>query len=164
MANAHTFEMRPVKELLGRYIQPATVVVDPFARDSQWAQFSNDEDPETTANFHLDYEAFLLMLVAQEVRVDMVLLDPPYSPRQISEHYNRIKKRKAKMEDTQIARMRARAKDLLSCLLKPEGVAINFGWNSVGFGKKRGFAIEEIMLVAHGAGHNDTIVTVERKL
>lgn len=29
--------------------------------------------------------------------------------------------------------------------------------------KNRGFEIIEIMLVAHGGNHNDTIVTVERK-
>lgn len=31
-------------------------------------------------------------------------------------------------------------------------------------GLKHGFAIEEIMLVAHGGVHNDTIVMVERKV
>lgn len=33
-----------------------------------------------------------------------------------------------------------------------------------GIGKTRGFEIVEILLVAHGGNHNDTIVTVERKL
>ena len=40
---------------------------------------------------------------------------------------------------------------------------ISFGWNSIGFGKNRGFEIIEILLVAHGGTKNDTIVTVERK-
>ena len=31
------------------------------------------------------------------------------------------------------------------------------------FGKKRGFEIEEILIVAHGGNRNDTLVTVERK-
>lgn len=45
------------------------------------------------------------------------------------------------------------------------GLAISFGWNSNGFGKKRGFEIIEILMVAHGGnGHNDTICTVERKI
>ena len=38
-----------------------------------------------------------------------------------------------------------------------------FGWNSNGVGKVRGFEIIEILLIAHGGSHNDTIVTVERK-
>lgn len=32
-----------------------------------------------------------------------------------------------------------------------------------GIGKTLGFNIEEILLVAHGGWHNDTICTVERK-
>lgn len=38
------------------------------------------------------------------------------------------------------------------------------GWNSAGFGKVRGYVFEEILLVAHGGAHNDTIVTVERRM
>ena len=48
--------------------------------------------------------------------------------------------------------------------IRTGGHAISFGWNSNGFGKRRGFEIVEIMLVAHGTHHNDTIVTVEKKV
>ena len=41
---------------------------------------------------------------------------------------------------------------------------ISFGWNSQGFGKNLGFEIIEVLLVPHGRSHNDTIVTVERKI
>ena len=44
------------------------------------------------------------------------------------------------------------------------GICITCGWNSGGVGKKYGFEIDEILLVAHGGWHNDTIVTVERKV
>lgn len=43
-------------------------------------------------------------------------------------------------------------------------IEISFGWNSGGIGKQYDFEIIEIMLVAHGGAHNDTIVTVERKI
>lgn len=33
-----------------------------------------------------------------------------------------------------------------------------------GIGKKRGFEIEEIVLLSHGALHHDTIVTIDRKV
>ncbi len=36
--------------------------------------------------------------------------------------------------------------------------------NSMGMGKNRGFEIQRILLVPHGGNHNDTIVTVEKKL
>lgn len=46
---------------------------------------------------------------------------------------------------------------------KAGGIVITCGWNSGGIGKKYGFEIEEILLVAHGGWHNDTIVVVDRK-
>jgi len=52
----------------------------------------------------------------------------------------------------------------ISRILKPNGIVISFGWNSSGVGKVRGFEIIEILLVAHGGMHNDTICTVERKI
>jgi len=48
--------------------------------------------------------------------------------------------------------------------MKHDGIVVSFGWNSGGIGKKYGFEIEEILLVPHGGSHNDTIVTVERKI
>jgi len=38
-----------------------------------------------------------------------------------------------------------------------------FSEYSVGIGANRGFEIEEILLICHGACHNDTIITVDRK-
>lgn len=49
-------------------------------------------------------------------------------------------------------------------IVKTGGKVISFGWNSGGIGKKLGFEIERILLVPHGGHHNDTIVTVERKV
>lgn len=48
-------------------------------------------------------------------------------------------------------------------IIKIDGFAISCGWNSGGVGKKYGFEMQEILLVAHGGWHNDTIVTVDRK-
>ena len=47
---------------------------------------------------------------------------------------------------------------------KVGGTVLTMGWNSVGIGASRNFEKLEILLVSHGAQHNDTIVTVERKL
>lgn len=48
-------------------------------------------------------------------------------------------------------------------ILKTRGIAICFGWNSMGLGKNRKFMMEEVLLVPHGGSKNDTIVTVEVK-
>ena len=42
-------------------------------------------------------------------------------------------------------------------LLTPDGVIVSFGWCTEGMGIGRGFSIVEMLLVGHGAHHNDTI-------
>jgi hypothetical protein len=41
--------------------------------------------------------------------------------------------------------------------IEPASIAISFGWNFVGFGKKHGFMLVEILLVSHGDNKNGTI-------
>ena len=56
-----------------------------------------------------------------------------------------------------------RVMDVIIPKIEVGGYAISFGWNSNGFGKSHGFKKMEILLIAHGAGHNDTICVVEKK-
>lgn len=154
MPNASTFSISPIAELLARVV--VGVSVDPFCGDSLIATHRND------LRTGVDAEVFCRSLVARGVVADTVLFDPPYSPRQIAEVYRSVGL-PVGMEETQNGKLYGRVRSALNPLLKPGGVAVSFGWNSAGFGKGRGFVIEEIMLVAHGGAHNDTIVVVERK-
>ena len=160
MPNPETFSLAPVTDLLNRYLSGKSVVVDPFARNSKRGTITNDLNLKTTAMYHMPAEEFVEGL---NIKADAVLFDPPYSPRQISECYQSIG-RKTTTKDTQNARLYKRVKDGLDRILIPGGIAICCGWNSMGFGLKRGYQMLEILLVPHGAAHNDTIVTVERKL
>lgn len=175
MANPDTFSMKPIDALLHRYIpqgpnakQPTLLVIDPFARNNKWGNCTNDLNPAASADYHMDAVEFLDLIVAEvnagtRPKFDVALLDPPYSPRQISECYQSIGK-KATGKDTQNARLYKECKDRLDQVLKVGGLAVCFGWNSAGFGLKRGYELNEILLVPHGAAHNDTIVTVETKV
>lgn len=49
-------------------------------------------------------------------------------------------------------------------IVKKEGIVICCGWNTGGIGENNGFEIIEILLVPHGGWHNDTIVTVCKKV
>ena len=89
-----------------------------------------------------------------------VLFDPPYSPRQMSECYKSVGL-KVNMQMTQSGW--PNEKNEIASIIKKDGFCISFGWSSCGLGMKRKFDIVEILLVSHGGGHNDTIVTVERK-
>jgi len=110
----------------------------------------------------MEAAAFAQCLQSDGVCADAILFDPPYSPRQMSEIYQRVGGREGAAR-TQNARLYKESRDALAPLLVPGGVALSFGWNSAGFGKKRGFEIQEILLVAHGGAHNDTICVAEIK-
>jgi hypothetical protein len=159
MPNSDTFSLRPVAQLLDRWLTDSMVIVDPFARNSQRGTVTNDLNTETCAEYHMLAEEFVDCI---ECEADAVLFDPPYSPRQITECYQRVG-RQATTQDTQNARLYKRVKDGLDRMLKADGIAICCGWNSMGFGIGRGYELLEVLLVPHGAAHNDTIVTVERK-
>lgn len=154
MPSPATFSIGPISELLDRWLTGCTVIVDPFSGDSLRGTLRNDLRDGMEATAWLD---------SLNVSADAVLFDPPYSPRQISEAYKRVGL-DVGMRETQNARLYKDVKDRLHKLLKPGGIAICCGWNSAGFGKTRGYEMLEILLVAHGGAHNDTIVVVERKL
>lgn len=160
MPSPDTFTIPPVSALLERWLRGRSCVVDPFARNSQIGTITNDLNPQTMAGEHLDARDFLTKLQREMVRCDAILFDPPYSPRQISEVYQQIG-RSCSTEDTQNARLYKECRDLATPILRSGAVAISCGWNSGGFGVERGFIIREILIVAHGGAHNDTIVTVE---
>lgn len=160
MPNSETFSLPPVVRLLHRWLTDCPVIVDPFARNSKWGTVTNDLNPDTQAHHHMLAEEFVDTI---QFAANAVLFDPPYSPRQIAEVYQQVG-RQCGTEETQNARLYKRVKDGLDKMLKPDGIAICCGWNSMGFGIKRGYEMLEILLISHGGAHNDTIVTVERKI
>lgn len=162
MPNAETFSVRPIGDFVRAYLACSKVSVDPFARNRDWATHTNDIDPTTSAQVHQDAEIFLAVLTAQGVRADLGIFDPPYSPRQISEHY-KAAGREVTGEDTQNGRLYRRVRDALDKVIVPGGIVLSFGWQSVGMGIGRGYELLETLLVAHGGGHNDTICIAERK-
>lgn len=161
MPSKATFSMQPVARLIERYAKPGLISVDPFAGSQSLASYTNDIDPSSQAAFHDDAEIFLRHLAQRGVAADVGFFDPPYSPRQISEHY-RAAGRAVTASDTQNAALYRRVRDALHNLIRPNGVVLSFGWNSTGMGSRRGYSIEEILMVHHGGAHNDTICLVER--
>ncbi len=162
MPNGDTFSIPPIAAFVQRYLKAARVSVDPFARNKRWATHTNDLNPDTQAEHHLDAEAFLNLMAERGVKADLVLFDPPYSPRQISECYKSIGL-EVGMKETQSAILYQRVRDALAPILTPDAIVLSFGWNSVGMGKKHGFRQLEIMLCCHGGAHNDTICLAEQK-
>ena len=160
MPNKNTFTVIPIKILLNKYVNKDNLWIDGFANESKIATITNDLNPEYNTDYHLDALDFFKTF--KDDSVDGVLYDPPYSLRQVSECYKGVGK-EVTMETTQSS-YRSKHIDEISRILKPNGIAICFGWNSSGIGKERGFSFIEILLVPHGGMKNDTIVTVEKKV
>lgn len=163
MPNGDTFSVPPIKDFVQSYLTASQISIDPFARNKRWATHTNDLNPETAAEHHMDAEKFLLMLAAQGVKADLIIFDPPYSPRQISECYKRIGM-EVGMKETQSALLYQRVRDAIVPVATEDAIVLSFGWNTVGMGKRHGFEQIEIMLCCHGGAHNDTICLAERRL
>jgi tRNA1(Val) A37 N6-methylase TrmN6 len=159
MPNSNTFDIKCIRKLIYRYLKNGMVSIDPFANKCKIASITNDLNPEYNTDYNMDAVDFLKLF--EDNSIDLVFYDPPYSLRQVSECYKSVGKA-VTMETTQSS-WRTKHINEISRILKPNGIVISFGWNSSGVGKKRGMDIIEIMLVAHGGSHNDTICTVEKK-
>lgn len=160
MPNSNTFDIKPIGQLIDRYLVDEHFSIDPFANKNKLAKLTNDIVPNYGTDHSLDAIDFLKMF--KESEIDLVLYDPPYSPRQVSECYKMLG-RTVNMQTTQASYWSDQKKEI-GRIVKEGGHCITCGWNSGGIGKKYGFEIVEILIVPHGGWHNDTIVTVERKV
>lgn len=169
MPNSRTFKIKPIKNIIERYqegLVSNSLVLDPFSNQNividreRLNLITNDIDPQYDTDYSLDALDFLKMF--SDESVDLVLYDPPYSPRQVSEVYKKLDM-SVNMQTTQASYWGNQKKEI-SRIVKKGGYVLTFGWNSGGIGKTKGFEIVEILMVAHGGWHNDTIVTVEKKI
>lgn len=140
MPNKRTFTIKVISNLINKY-KKCDNWLDTF-------QFPFTEDILIQTNRIKDNQ------------LNGVLFDPPYSPRQLKECYE---ERGEVLHDTKSS-VWAKWKDETARIIKPGGYCLSFGWSSNGLGRKRGFEIIEILLVAHGGNHNDTICVVEKKI
>lgn len=157
MPNKHTFDIEPIRRFVIDNLHGYSV--DPFANKSRLATVTNDIDPTYDTDYNVDAIEFLRNI--NNSTVDCVLFDPPYSPTQVSRSYQQFKN---------TVNMTAECKGFwklikkeIERIVKPDGVVISCGWNSNGIGEKYGFTLQELLIVAHGGRHYDTLVTLEQK-
>ena len=160
MPNKHTFSIFSIAKFIEPYRAMASVSIDPYANTSRLATITNDIDPSMNCDRCMDALEFLRSF--ESGSVDLVYFDPPYSLRQVSECYKSLRLT-VNMQTTRASFWRNSANEVAR-VLKRGGICLSFGWNSNGVGKVNGFEIIEILLVAHGGAHNDTICIAERKI
>jgi len=161
MPNSLTFSIKPINQFIHRHIKNCKDIIDPFCRNSPFKLISlcNDLDPDIEAHYHMDALDFLKM--QPDNKFDCVLFDPPYTLRQVSEVYK--KTGRSVNSETTTAAFWSNIKAEIQRITCDNAIAITCGYNSGGVGEKYGFKIDEILLVAHGGAHNDTIVVKETK-
>lgn len=165
-SNGDTFKVKPIREFVDKYIKAVEggLVIDPFARNCQLGTLTNDLNPDTTADYHMDSVDFLKMVAEADIKEqNLVLFDPPYSPHQVKELYDSIGLKSVQQVAHRTASWKAE-RDIIAKFQKKGDFVLSFNWNTVGMGKKRGYMQIEVLVVCHGACHNDTLCVAEIKL
>jgi len=156
MPNKWTFTIKPIRELLDRYVKGYWC--DPFAGENSPAQVQND----LSGKVEFTMDALQFLQSRQSAQFDGVLFDPPYSITQAKRCYEGRGMNRLDIKPTSM-KYWAECKNQIARILKPDGIVICCGWNSMGLGINRHFEMQEILLVPHGGSKNDTIVVVEKK-
>jgi hypothetical protein len=162
MPSKWSFSVQPIADLLNRYVGDGKGWIDPFAGMYSPAEYRNDINSDVQHPGETGFsqeDALIYLTAARTAKYVGGLLDPPYSTEQFKRSYKMKHKGTAGLMEYLTLCKREMAR-----IIVPGGVSITLGWSSNGLGIKNGFMIEEILLVAHGSLHNDTIVTVERKI
>ncbi len=143
MANPRTFQIPPIFNLIKEEFDHGLIdVLDPFP-------------------FQSKQDCFEYLNNIPDNSFDFGVLDPPYTKRQVSEHY---KKNGGLCSSWQTSgAWTAKIRKEMAKKIRAGGKVISFGYNSAGIGKNNGFEITRILLVAHGGDHYDTICVVEKK-
>lgn len=148
--------MKSAMSAIQRHQKDGEVWADPFAGIYSPATLRNDIEDGRNATHQMDALDFLKSL--DDESVDGVLFDPPYSVEQCLRKYTPKFKGTAGR-----AEYWAKCKDEIARIVKKGGVCISFCWDTCGMGQKRKFDVEEVDIICHGACHNDTLITVDRK-
>lgn len=160
MPSSQTFSIPEIKTFVLKYIYGNKVIADPFSGFSCFTEYSNDLNTQTPAKNHKRADDFLQELLNNNIEPHIVLFDPPYSIRQVKECYSNYGLEWTNNDNQNVIRW-TKERDLIA-QIKPE-IVLSFGWSSSCMGKKRGYEIEEILLVSHGSAHNDTICVAEKR-
>lgn len=162
MPNKETFKIKPIKELLDRYVPDGGEGwIDFFARKQRRAEFTNDINPEYKTTWNKD--ALTLAQTLKDGSYNGVLFDSPFSMNQNKTLYSDFGRGHFCVRPDSMVYW-SQFKTEVSRITRPGGIVITCAWNSMGIGKKRGFEMLEILLVPHGGSRNDTIITVEKKI
>jgi len=155
--NCDTHETRYFRKIYSSLnIPPEAKICDPFARNCPIAHpFTNDLNPETSANHHSDALEFLRTL--EREFFDLVLLDPPFSDVANERIYDHVKIHGEKSNIYTDATYFKSIMMEIFRILKPGGSVLRFGYTSSTLCK--GLTIEELWVCNFFSPRNDVLVS-----
>ena len=154
--NKYTFKAPKVKSWVEDHCRDKTILnlfAGPTRIEECRIEITNDLDPTFYTTFKKDALECVRELIRRGSKFEVVLLDPPYSYRKSMELYDGHRNSRFK-----------RILDLLPAITYVDAQIITFGYHSSVMSKKRGFKIDEILLISHGGAQHDTIATVESRI
>jgi hypothetical protein len=143
------------------------LAVDGFARESFVCDLdcfiTNDLNPIFKTDYNLEWKDFAKQVQLGGHKPDLVFFDPPYSLRQLKEHYDGIGK---DLELWQTHNMWKEGKDIIASCMPVGGRVVSLGWTTAGFGAKRGFDKVAIYVFEQAAREDrySLLVTIEQKV
>jgi len=147
----YTFKSKKLRQWVEENVEGRVLNLFAGQIKLQCNETRNDIDETMLAHYHLDAVDFCRQWSGD--KFDTIILDPPYSYRKSMEKYNG----KVMSPFNQL-------KDEVVRILEPGGIVMTFGYHSVSMGTKRGFEVEQILVISHGGAIHDTIGTIERKM
>lgn len=148
------------------------LAVDPFARESFTNSIenfvTNDLNPEFDTDYNMEFKDFARRMEFEvdynnQRMIDLVFFDPPYSLRQLKDHYDGIGK---DLELWQTHNMWKEGKDHLARIMPVGSRVVSLGWTTSGWGAKRGFEKVAVHVFEQVAREDRyaLLVTVEEKV
>ena len=149
-----TSYFQTVWKSLSKYCKiPLSIVCDPFARNCSIAHpHTNDIDEGTTARHHLDAVEFLQTRPSQYF--DLVIFDPPFSPRQSEQKSGGHKNVYSTPGYVPLVMAE------IERIMKPGGYMLKFGYNSTRHSGS--FELVRGWVANQGGNRNDVIITLWR--
>jgi len=161
LPNRHTFLIKPIKEFVDQYFCSDEFWIDPFCGYYTPVAYThrNDLNPEVPAKWHLEAKEFLQLF--SDTCAYGVILDPPYSLRQLKECYKSVGIEKIPWEMTKGYPSGTHGREIHR-IMQIGGILLKFGWNSSKLTKN--FEVIHVLIVNHGGNHYDTICTAQVKI
>lgn len=76
MPTKDTFSCPPIGDFVKKYLKNSKISIDPFAGDNRWATYTNDLNPQKSADYHMDALQFLKSLAEKKIKGDLIIFDP----------------------------------------------------------------------------------------